>query len=79
MKTQQNPPAGKNNGQSQTPNGLGLLRVAQAAALMGVNHKMIRSLIASGGLPYRRFGKLIFIHKDDLTPPRIASRAEILG
>lgn len=58
---------------------MGLLRVSEAAKLMGVSHKTIRRLIEQGELPHRRFGWLIFIDTADLMPKRIASRAEILG
>jgi excisionase family DNA binding protein len=64
---------------TKTGNALGLLRVSEAAKLMGVSHKTIRRLIEQGELPHRRFGWLIFIDAKDLMPPRIASRAEILG
>jgi len=58
---------------------MGLLRVSEAAKLMGVSHKTIRKRIEQGELPHRRFGWLIFIDTADLMPTRIASRAEILG
>ena len=72
----------KTNHKSQTAlgNALGLLRIREAAALLGVSQNLIRDLIKSGDLPHRRLGRwIIFVHKDDLMPRRIASRAEILG
>jgi excisionase family DNA binding protein len=69
----------KSQNTSNHGNALGLLRISEAAALLGVSHKTIRKRIERGHLPYRRFGWLIFIHRDDLLPPRIASRSEILS
>jgi excisionase family DNA binding protein len=62
-----------------TGNALNLFRISEAAKLLGVSEKCIRSRISRGELPHYRMGWLIFIHRDDLMPPRIASRAEILG
>ena len=63
----------------QLGNKLGLLRIREAADALGLSHKTLRRQIARGELAHRRFGKTIFIDLGDLRPPRIASRAEILG
>ena len=60
-------------------NALGLLRISESAAFLGVSEKSIRRKIKEGNLPYRRFGWLYFLDKNDLVPKRIATRAEILG
>jgi excisionase family DNA binding protein len=64
---------------NQLGNKLGLLRIKEAAGATGLSHKTLRRLIAQGELAHRRLGKTIFIDAADLKPPRIASRAEILG
>jgi len=60
-------------------NALNLFRISEAAKLLGVSEKCIRSRISRGELPHYRMGWLYFIHRDDLLPKRIASREEILG
>ncbi len=52
-----------------------LLRVNEAATLMGLSKSYVHRLILSGDLPYVRFGRAVRIPLDDLQR-WIASRIE---
>jgi excisionase family DNA binding protein len=75
----QNKPLTEKSISTEPKNAFGLLRIKEAARAMGVSEKLIRTQIMRGALPFRKFGRIFFIHKDDLLPPRVASRSEILG
>lgn len=62
-------------------NGVGMLRVAEAAELLGVNPKTVYRKVDDGSLPHYRFGNTIFLKVDEIigSMKRVAAREEILG